>query len=121
MEFIMAKKTIGSKITDRLERFAANLVEVKNLDELQETLTVRKVVLNLSPRPFTGDEISGLRKNLRLSQAVLAEFLGVSVSTVQDWEQGINVPSGPARRILEEMYGDTEVWRKRIRKLATSG
>lgn len=115
----MAKKTIGSKITDRLERFAANLEKVKNLDELQDTLTVRKVVLNLSPRPFSRDEVSGLRKSLRLSQAVFAEFLGVSVSTVQDWEQGINEPSGPARRILEEMYRDTDVWRKRIRKLAT--
>ena len=77
--------------------------------------------MNLSPRPFSGDEVSGLRKSLRLSQAVFAEFLGVSVSTVQDWEQGINEPSGPARRILEEMYSDTDAWRKRIRKLATSG
>ncbi len=117
----MAKKTIGSKITDRLERFAANLEKVKSLDELQDTLTVRKVVLNLSPRPFSGDEVSGLRKSLKLSQAVFAEFLGVSVSTVQDWEQGINEPSGPARRILEEMYSDTDAWRKKIRKLATSG
>ena len=48
------KKTIGSKITDRLERFAANPEKVQDLDELQETLTVQKVVLNLSPRPFTG-------------------------------------------------------------------
>lgn len=115
----MARKTVGSKITDRLERFAANLGKVKNLDELQDTLTVRKVILNLSPRLFSGDEVSGLRKSLSLSQAVFAEFLGVSVSTVQDWEQGINEPSGPARRILEEMYRDTDVWRKRIRKLAT--
>ena len=35
-----------------------------------------------------------------LSQARFAELLGVSVRTLQDWEQGRRVPSGAARTLL---------------------
>ncbi|MEQ1827730.1 MAG: helix-turn-helix domain-containing protein [Pirellula sp.] len=113
-------KSLGSKIKQRLESFAEKLETVSNLDELQETLTVRKVVLNLSPQPFSAEEIKSIRNQLRLSQAIFAEFMGVAVSTVQDWEQGINEASGPARRVLEEMCRDMDSWRKRIRDMAVS-
>ena len=35
-----------------------------------------------------------------LSQARFAELLGVSVRTLQDWEQGRRSPSGAARTLL---------------------
>ncbi len=41
-----------------------------------------------------------IRKRMGLSQAAFAGLMGVSVRTVQDWEQGRREPSGPARSLL---------------------
>ena len=40
------------------------------------------------------------RQRLGLSQSRFADMLGVSVRTVQDWEQGRREPSGAARTLL---------------------
>ena len=44
--------------------------------------------------------ISSIRENTGLSQARFAELLGVSVRTLQEWEQGRRKPSGAARTLL---------------------
>ena len=41
-----------------------------------------------------------IRKQLDLSQAAFAGMMGVSLRTVQDWEQGRRRPSGPAKSLL---------------------
>ncbi len=41
-----------------------------------------------------------IRKKLRLSQSAFASLMGVSVRTVQDWEQGRRAPKGPAKSLL---------------------
>lgn len=41
-----------------------------------------------------------IRKRLKLSQAAFAGLMGVSLRTVQDWEQGRREPSGPAKSLL---------------------
>jgi len=41
-----------------------------------------------------------IRSMLQLSQAAFAGLMGVSVRTVQDWEQGRRKPSGPAAALL---------------------
>ena len=40
------------------------------------------------------------RRNSGLSQTAFAELLGVSVRTLQGWEQGRKQPSGAARTLL---------------------
>ena len=44
--------------------------------------------------------ISNTRENIGLSQAEFAKLLGASVRTLQEWEQGRRIPSGPARTLL---------------------
>lgn len=44
--------------------------------------------------------VSDIRAKTGLSQARFAELLGVSVRTLQDWEQGRRAPSGAARTLL---------------------
>lgn len=52
------------------------------------------------PRVYTGAELKALRERLRVSQPVLATYIGVTKSTVAQWEQGTKKPRGPALRLL---------------------
>lgn len=45
-------------------------------------------------------DVTQIRQKTGLSQARFAELLGVSVRTLQDWEQGRRAPSGAARTLL---------------------
>jgi putative transcriptional regulator len=44
--------------------------------------------------------ITAVRKKTGLSQAKFANLLGVSVRTLQEWEEGRRAPSGAARTLL---------------------
>jgi putative transcriptional regulator len=45
-------------------------------------------------------DVAQVRSKTGLSQARFAQLLGVSVRTLQDWEQGRRAPSGAARTLL---------------------
>ncbi len=45
-------------------------------------------------------DVTGIRKGAGLSQVEFARLLGVSVRTLQDWEQGRRSPSGAARTLM---------------------
>ncbi|HEV2976254.1 MAG TPA: helix-turn-helix domain-containing protein [Casimicrobiaceae bacterium] len=44
--------------------------------------------------------VTTIRERTGLSQAKFATLLGVSVRTLQEWEQGRRAPSGAARTLL---------------------
>ena len=41
-----------------------------------------------------------IRRKSGLSQSLFASFIGVSLRTLQNWEQGRTRPTGPARALL---------------------
>ena len=51
-------------------------------------------------RIVTVPSVASIREKTGLSQARFAELLGVSVRTLQEWEQGRRAPSGAARTLL---------------------
>lgn len=51
-------------------------------------------------RAINVPDVATTREKTGLSQARFAELLGVSVRTLQDWEQGRRAPSGAARTLL---------------------
>lgn len=46
------------------------------------------------------DDVRVIRERLDLSQSAFAALLGVSLRTLQDWEQGRRKPTGPAYALL---------------------
>ena len=48
--------------------------------------------------------VMAAREQVGLSQSEFARLLGVSVRTLQEWEQGRRIPSGPARTLLTIAY-----------------
>jgi putative transcriptional regulator len=44
--------------------------------------------------------VATIRERTGLSQAKFASLLGVSIRTLQEWEQGRRAPSGAARTLL---------------------
>jgi len=45
-------------------------------------------------------QIKTIREQLRVSQNDFAMMIGVSVRTLQNWEQGRRTPEGPAKALL---------------------
>jgi putative transcriptional regulator len=50
---------------------------------------------------FNPADVRAIRKKLDKSQSEFALMIGVSVATLQNWEQGRRRPEGPARALLK--------------------
>ena len=109
------KPSAEEKIISGLEGFADALEAGK---DITREFTCRKVVLNLQPTCYTADLVRDVRKQLGLSQALFSQFLGVSTSTVQAWEQGEKTPKEIACRFMDEIRQDPSYWRKRFLDMA---
>ena len=55
-----------------------------------------------------------IRKRLKMTQAGFAKTYGLDVRTVQDWEQGRRVPTGPARALLTVIAREPEAARRAL-------
>jgi len=79
-------------------------------DELLESVKEMKEILDGRRKParvthmrdiLKADiDVAALRANYRLSQGKFAALLGISVDTLQNWEQGRRTPDGPAKILL---------------------
>ena len=81
----MSKRDIGQEIVDGIR-------EVKAYKAGQKSLRVHSLKMPSPPKVIRG--------RLKLSQSEFAGLMGVSLRTVQDWEQGRRKPSGPAVALL---------------------
>ncbi len=50
---------------------------------------------------FAPPDIRAIRRRLGQSQTEFARMIGVSIGTLQNWEQGRRRPEGPARALLK--------------------
>lgn len=49
---------------------------------------------------FKAEDVRAIRERLDKSQSEFAHMIGVTLSTLQNWEQGRRQPQGPARALL---------------------
>lgn len=77
----------------------------QDFDELTKSVrqagTIKRGQMAASRKfAFQPDDIREIRQKLGLSQSEFALLIGVSVATLQNWEQGRRHPEGPARALL---------------------
>ena len=72
------------------------------VESLNEAVEIAKGTKNPS-RVFKYSEldIKNIRNTAHLTQSNFAQVIGVSIKTVQNWEQGRRRPTGPARTLLK--------------------
>ncbi len=49
---------------------------------------------------LTEMDVKGLRERIGLTQSDFSRMIGVSIRTLQNWEQGRREPEGPAKALL---------------------
>ncbi|AOU97065.1 transcriptional regulator [Acidihalobacter yilgarnensis] len=82
-------------------------------DELTESLKEAGNICyggQASPRRFAFDalDVKAIRERTGLSQGRFALLMGVSVRTLQNWEQGRRQPQGPAESLLRIVKNDPQ-------------
>lgn len=73
------------------------------LDGLKEIEQWKKGGKKLKVTNFSAphaQDVAKIRHKLKLSQEAFATFMGVSVATLRNWEQGRREPQGSARSLL---------------------
>lgn len=70
---------------------------------------------------FAPKDIRSIRQKLKKSQREFAQMIGVTVSTLQNWEQGRREPHGPARALLVVASKAPEVVAKALASAARRG
>ncbi len=58
---------------------------------------------------ITSVDVKVVRQRLGKSQTEFARMIGVSVSTLRNWEQGRRRPDGPARALLKVAASNPEI------------
>ena len=93
------------------EAFAQLVMSIKQAGEIQRGERQPSRVFEFSPL-----DVKAIRAKLQKSQSEFAQMIGVSVATLQNWEQGRRKPEGPARALLQVALYDPEAVQKALSK-----
>jgi putative transcriptional regulator len=99
----MAKKKNLSRLAKSLLEAADDMRSVGLLDRAtHEKITLRHLGPTSTPKvaPISGDQIRSMRARAKMSQAVFARHLNVTVGYVSQLERGAKRPTGAALALL---------------------
>ncbi|MBT8086212.1 MAG: helix-turn-helix domain-containing protein [Woeseia sp.] len=91
----MAKRDIGAEII-------AGLKEYRDRPE------------KLKRYAFEPADVKGIRQNFGMTQQQFADFLMISVRTLQKWEQGERDPDGASHTLLRVMEKEPEAVKRAL-------
>lgn len=115
------RKTRSDHTTAAGQKILRGLVEIR--DALasgdMSKLTIRTVRIP-EPTHYRAEEIKALRASLDVSQAVFAELVAVSPALVAQWESGIRQPAPIARRLLDKMRENPDMFLSSLIKRKTA-
>jgi putative transcriptional regulator len=110
------ERSLGSRLIESLEDTLAIL---KSGDPIEKHLKVRTVRSRIEVSKYGPEEIRKVREELRASQGVFAEFLGVTPLTVSAWELGRRKASKTICRYLDDIQEFPELWSRRMERTGT--
>ena len=99
--------TGGHRNANLFDRLRKGLTE--SIAYSKRELTLVTTELPAPPPKAQPKDIVSLRKQYRMSQAVFAAVVNVSVKTVQSWEQGLREPADAALRMLQVIRVEPQV------------
>lgn len=91
----MGERDLGAEILDGIN-------EIKRFKQGKVALRTHELSEPSPPK--------AIRQKLQMSQSAFAGLMGVSVRTLQDWEQGRREPQGPAVALLRIAEQHPEVF-----------
>ena len=72
------------------------------IDYERGTGKAKRTVFMITPvNKYSNEQIKSIRNKSGMTQAVFANYMGVSKKTVEAWELGRTHPTGPACRLLD--------------------
>jgi putative transcriptional regulator len=97
-------KSIDKTVDKEMEQFQNDLLQ--SVRQMKAGKSARTSLFALTPA-------AEARTKVGVSQSEFATLLGVSVRTLQDWEQGRREPSGAAKTLLRIAARTPEAIRRR--------
>src|SRR5450755_2419683 len=97
-------------------------MKAKMFEELLESVREGGAILRGQRKPSRRFEIQSsgiraIRERTSLSQSEFADLIGVSVKTLQNWEQDRRRPTGPASALLSIIEHDPALAMKAIHRV----
>ena len=108
-----SKSTIAS---DLIEGFTELAKALEAGGDLGVKFNCYQMQLDLHPETYTPEKVKQTRQRLGVSQVLFARFLGVSVKTVQQWEQGVAEPMPVACRFMDEIRRNPRYYLDRLKE-----
>ena len=109
---ILGVKTVGQLRVESLADLSAEIKSDKK--KVLSKLSVRRLRIRTDASTYTPKKVKETRDLLRLSQAMFAQFIGVSPGTVRAWEQGGKIPRDSAGRMMDEIRHNPEYFQLRL-------
>ena len=73
----------------------------------REELSGKRTIYEIEPlKKYDNQQIKTIRNSVNMTQALFADYVGVSPKTVEAWESGRNIPQGTAQRFLQLLQTD---------------
>ena len=88
------------------EQNAVATIDIMVIEERRLHISVRKP--DFREKKMANTEIRSIRQRACMTQAVFAEYFGVSTKTIEAWERGKTHPTGPACRLLDILAAGKE-------------
>ncbi len=104
----------GRVVHARVDRSRLNSPAAFEADEDAPVLTAREIASFRRVRSPKAIDPRTVRTRLRMSQTAFAHVFGVSVRTVQEWEQHRRKPAGAARALLLVIDREPDAVRRAI-------
>ena len=74
---------------------------IPNIEPYIQVMNKKTIYRFLPMRRYSADEVKHTRQTCDMTQRAFADVFGISVKTLEAWEQGINTPGSAAARLLD--------------------